>query len=163
MESGTRRWRSSHHQRHGLLLMGCHAVTNYGWPSLFRLCLGFEPPWHLMARVFPRLWEPSLQCGAAMQGKRCWSIHLVQVAGCARAVTETSRPATWFSICLFPAALLVLFIFVLAALCGLWVLVSRPKIEPRPRQWKQTVLTAGPPRDSPTLLWKQASFLLVPS
>ena len=94
-----------HHQRRGLLLMGCRAVTNNGWPSLFRLCLGFEPPWHLMARVFPLLWQPSLQCGAAMQGKWCWSIHLVQVAGCARVVIETSRSFStllcWFRLFLF--------------------------------------------------------------
>ena len=113
-------WRSSH----GLLLMGRRTVTSSGCPSLFRLCLGFEPPQHLMARLLLGYGnrhssvEPQRKANAALgSGRRM----------CQRG-RETSRPATRFSICPFHPALLVLFLFVLAALCGLWVLVSGPKI-----------------------------------
>ena len=56
-------------------------------PSLLRHFLEFEPPQHLMVKLFPWSSQSLLLGGASVLGKLCWSFFLAQGVACACMVT----------------------------------------------------------------------------
>ena len=87
---GHRLWGSGSPLRAGLSLI-CHLCSmppgaNH---SLLRCCWGVQLPQHFMAKVFPHLWQLTLQCEAAMYSKQCWNVHSAQTGVCTEVVVES--------------------------------------------------------------------------